>query len=183
MAYVWVIPYDEFVEEIDDDWVPIQDSADEVNIEDPRVIEWIKENWRWYRKQRSDTNELKRGDIIRFEKQGYRNEGSYVWDGNKIVHLDQETITDQGSIPREFVVTKNEFYPGQWMDALDQGGHCFWLSQELQESIQFTKKGKQWVGSLDLNGQEYRCIYDGSTPPPFKQATFCIQETGEIYVI
>jgi hypothetical protein len=23
MAYVWVIPYDEFVEEIDDDWVPI----------------------------------------------------------------------------------------------------------------------------------------------------------------
>lgn len=185
MAYVWIFPYNDIVDEIDEegDQVPIQDSADAVDIKDPRVIQQIKENQKWHRKYTSDTNELKRGDIIRFEEQGYRNEGSYVWDGEKIVPLDDETISDQGTIPREFQVTKDEFYPGYWKDALDQGGGNFWLSPDLQDSIRFTKVDKnEWHGTLMHMGIGYLCIHYGKAPPSFGNASFCMTENGNIEV-
>ena len=46
-------------------------------------------------------NKIQRGDLIQLEWLQYRNDGSYLWDGNKVINLCYE-YDDYGTVPPEF---------------------------------------------------------------------------------
>lgn len=58
-----------------------------------------------------NTDILKRGDIVNIleEKERYRNDGSYIWDGKKLIDLNYGDYDDYGYVPKEFDIS--EFGP------------------------------------------------------------------------
>lgn len=73
---------------------------------------YINKHWKYGKVHNKD---WKRGDVILTEEDPYRNNGKYMWDGNKAISLDYDTTDDYGSIPREFLVGK-EFLALHWVE-------------------------------------------------------------------
>lgn len=68
---------------------------------------------------------IRRGDLVRFGREDYRNQGKFIYDGEHLVELDHET-NDYGCIPKEFPVT--EFGNSQYfMTADDYNGDMVWV--------------------------------------------------------
>lgn len=76
---------------------------------------------------------IENGDIIDFEG-GYRNQGKWIWDGQKktIKSLYTE-IDDYGSVPPKFKVGK-EFKPDHWVEVIDHNS-IIWLEDDLYKEI------------------------------------------------
>jgi len=114
-----------------------------------------------------DHPNIKRGDIIRFTKDGikehvYRNDGVWMWDGQKLCKLDTD-IDDYGSVPSIFKVGK-EFKPDHWIGKISHNT-IIWLEDELYSTIKFHKnKENEFEGKVTLFNKEYNinieCIDD-----------------------
>lgn len=65
------------------------------------------------------TSDWMRGDVIgikNIKNYGYRNVGKYMWDGRKLVELDEE-YDEYGHVPIEFLVGK-EFHAMYWRNTI-----------------------------------------------------------------
>ena len=91
-----------------------------------------KRNYKFEFNPKKD-HKIKKGDTICFGGRSYRNEGVWIWDGNKIINLD-DSIDDYGSVPSLFKVG-NEFKPNHWIDIIDHNS-IIWLEDELLEKIE-----------------------------------------------
>ena len=72
------------------------------------IKEWLKLNHIVYDKYNIDgsddttpENSIQRGDMIQLDWIEYRNDGSYLWDGENVIQLEYD-IDDYGSVPNEF---------------------------------------------------------------------------------
>nr|QBK91615.1 MAG: F-box-like family protein [Pithovirus LCPAC302] len=75
---------------------------------------------------------LKRGDVILLDWLGrYRNDGKFMWDGNKAVILDYD-IDEYGSVSSEFSFP--EFRPDYFINSIDHN-NLFRLSPEKMEEL------------------------------------------------
>jgi len=105
-----------------------------------------------------DHPNIKRGDLIRFTKDGiqehgYRNEGVWIWDGQKLCQLDTN-IDDYGSIPSNFKVGK-EFKIDHWLGKISHNA-IIWLEDELYSTIKFYEiNNDKFEGRVTLFNQEY----------------------------
>lgn len=64
---------------------------------------------------------LKRGDLIHLESESeYRNDGKYIFDGDKFTHLNFD-YNDYGELPLEYTILDDEltFSATYWMDVLN----------------------------------------------------------------
>jgi hypothetical protein len=110
-----------------------------------------------------DHPNIKRGDLIRFtkdgiEEHGYRNDGVWIWDGQKLCQLDTD-IDDYGSIPSNFKIGK-EFNYDHWKDKISHNS-IFWLEDELHSTIKFYEiNNNKFEGSVTLFNQEYKISVD-----------------------
>lgn len=78
-------------------------------------------------------NNLKRGDVLHLEWEiTYRNEGKYLWDGEKVVLLDYED-DDYGSVPKEFAFP--EFRPDYFSESIAHNNIVRLTSEKVQEMI------------------------------------------------
>ena len=60
-------------------------------------------------------NSIKRGDVVLLTKNGIRNDGKFMWDGEKLVHLDY-SLDEYGSVPAEFSFP--EFRPSYFVNSI-----------------------------------------------------------------
>ena len=93
---------------------------------------------------------VKRGDLICFTKngvksRGYRNEGVWMWNGEKMVNLCTE-VDDYGSVPPEFTVGK-EFLPSYWITKIHHNS-IVWLDHDLYEKIEFVYIKEKIIGTI-----------------------------------
>ena len=107
-----------------------------------------------------------RGDVIYITGiAGYRNEGKYIWNGEKATPLDF-TLSDYGSLPRVYEInTTNNFIPTSWLDLIDSS--YVWFSYDIISKLKFEKsakydakyplestisvKGKKWTFVSEMN--------------------------------
>jgi len=106
---------------------------------------------------------VKRGDLLCFTKngikeRGYRNEGVWIWNGDKMVEL-YTNVDIYGSVPREFKVGK-EFAPDHWIDKIDHN-NIVWLENELYKEIklQFLETNNI-EGNINIKGKDYSIKID-----------------------
>jgi hypothetical protein len=90
-------------------------------------------NYKFELNPKKDYN-IKRGDTICFGGRVYRNDGVWIWDGEKIIELETD-IDDYGSVPNSFKVGK-EFHPNHWIKIIDHNT-IIWLEDDLFEKIEF----------------------------------------------
>ncbi len=72
--------------------------------------------------------DVKRGDIIHLESDGdYRNDGKYIYDGEKIVQLDYD-MDDYGAIPSNFKILDDNltFSATYWVDVIAHNTYIYW---------------------------------------------------------
>jgi hypothetical protein len=82
----------------------------------------------------ASTFPLKRGDVITIQRNRYRNDGTVMWDGQKIVLLDYE-LDDYGYIPAEFSVI-TEFPISYWnQDHIDHNDLVPFYHEKLKSEI------------------------------------------------
>jgi hypothetical protein len=98
---------------------------------------------------------LKRGDVIHFGNDDYRNNNKLIFDGIKLIELYTD-IDDYGSVPPEFKVGK-EFKPTHWIKnyAMDHNTIIF-LEPDLFETITLNKYvNNQFIGNINILDEDY----------------------------
>jgi len=103
---------------------------------------------------------IKRGDVVHFGDDNYRNNNKLIFDGIKLIPLDTN-IDDYGSVPSEFKVGK-EFKPRHWVEnyAIDHNSIIF-LEPDLFETIEFhTYKNNEIIGNINILDKNYKFIVD-----------------------
>jgi len=91
-----------------------------------------KKNYKFEFNPIKDHN-IRKGDTICFGGRVYRNDGVWIWDGNKIIELDN-SIDDYGGVPRLFKVGK-DYKPNHWINIIEHNT-IIWLEDELLEKIE-----------------------------------------------
>lgn len=95
---------------------------------------------------------IRRGDVVRIKDLGYRNDGKFMWDGEKAVSLIYD-IDEYGSLPSCFTVLNGEFTLDWWEHTISHNS-IVWIdfnpfAKELLENLK--KIEIHEVGSI------YRC--------------------------
>jgi hypothetical protein len=112
---------------------------------------------------------LKRGDVIVLDWiGGYRNDGKFLWDGEKIVSLDVDNGDDYGSVPFEFSFP--EFPPNYFLKSIDHNTIIRLTDEKIKEIIDNTNiKTKTSFVSDKYNTYKVELEdVDYKTPPIFK---------------
>ena len=125
--------------------------------EDDHTVEDLNEKLKGWTK----LSKLKRGDLLSLEpnKDRYRNEGLYIWDGEKAVELD-DMIDEYGALPRSFMVSDKEFSPHYWVQGMAHNG-IFWLAPEILQRMSFTKQADGSISSpVPIGDKIWTCIVD-----------------------
>ena len=83
--------------------------------------------------------DLRKGDIVQLDWEVYRNEGSYIYNGTKVLQLIDDP-DEHGTLPKEFQVP--EFPPDYWTDIIVHNTYI-WLNLEklqpqIEQNIQLT---------------------------------------------
>lgn len=128
------------------------------NIENADIItKYIKDN----------NISVRRGDIIDTidENNRYRNDGKFVWDGEKVLSLEYD-VDDYGAIPKTFIVSSQEFAPNYWENTIDHNNY-YWPSIEYREQVrnslvfddEFTNQ-KEWHGCFTHDDRLVHVIID-----------------------
>lgn len=140
--------------------------------DDARLAELTEDVKAWSR-----FSEIRRGDVISFEEQPYRNGSCFIWDGEKLLALGE---TDEyGNVPRALPVTDTEFHPHYWQDSIAHNG-IFWLAPEIVERIKFTRHDDGSLrASVKIGEKEWTCIVDaeaGADAPDLKSCVFLAED-------
>lgn len=99
---------------------------------------------------------LKRGDVVHFGNDDYRNNNKLIFDGVKLINL-YTAIDDYGSVPPTFKVGK-EFKPEHWIvnHAFDYGSILF-LENDLFEQIELNRDQNNYIiGKLHIFNKDYK---------------------------
>jgi hypothetical protein len=117
--------------------------------------------------------EVKRGDVISFEEQPYRNTSCFIWDGSKLLALGD--VDEYGNVPRALPVTDTEFHPHYWQDAIAHNG-IFWLAPEIVERIKFVRHDDGSLrATVKIGEKDWTCIVDaeaGADAPDLNKCVF-----------
>lgn len=109
---------------------------------------------------------IKRGDIVKLQEDGYRNDGVLIWDGEKVRSL-QYDIDDYGSVPKEFTYDDSAFSnPYYWSDAVDHN-YINWpaltlrqqLVANLEEMPQDSLEDVVFRTHMTVSGRCYNVVY------------------------
>ena len=102
----------------------------------------------------------KPGDTISLQKRDdkYRNEWTYLWDGEKAIELDY-SIDEYGALPHTFKVTDTEFSPDWWTDTIAHNS-IFWLSDKIKKQMVFKKEDGQIFADFLIGSIMWRCYVD-----------------------
>jgi len=95
----------------------------------------------------------------------FRNDGKFMWDGNKVIQLDFD-IYDYGAVPSEFVVSETEFSPNYWLENITCNSY-YWPSLEIRNQVcktlvyddEFTHDS-EWHGRFLFHGEVVNVIVD-----------------------
>lgn len=122
-------------------------------------------------------SQLRRGDVVSFEEDPYRNTSCFFWTGSVLIAF---CDTDEyGNVPREFIVTDTEFHPRYWQSAVAHNG-IFWLAPEIVERIKFTRHDDGSLrASFKIGEKLWNCIVDGEpgvAEPDLKTAVFVAED-------
>lgn len=107
---------------------------------------------------------IRRGDVIGLEPIDvkYRNDWTYVWDGEKVLELDS-SIDEYGAVPKSLVVTDTEFTPTWWSGTIAHNG-IFWLSEDIKKRMVFKRgevQGTQQIyADFTIGETPWRCYVD-----------------------
>ena len=98
-------------------------------------------------------NMIKKGDIIKTVKNElYANDGKFVWNGHNVVILDY-SLDKNGSIPKEFIVSENEFSPEYWRGIINYSNY-YYPSKKIRKEVfnNFFEKESYFI----FNGEKYK---------------------------
>lgn len=98
---------------------------------------------------------IKRGDVVHFGNDDYRNNNKLLYDGIKLISL-YTAIDDYGSVPPQFKVGKI-FKPTHWIEnyAMDHNTIIF-LEPDLFETIKLHKYvNNQFIGNINILDEDY----------------------------
>jgi hypothetical protein len=101
--------------------------------------ELIKKMTAYIKKQVKENNRafvgIARGDVVILDTDaGYRNNGTFIWNGKKVLFLYTE-VDDYGSLPPEIeIADDNDFTAYSWEDLLDHNS-LVWYSPEIRDRI------------------------------------------------
>jgi hypothetical protein len=103
---------------------------------------------------------LGNGATLKFDWEGYRNEGLYFWDAqNKEIVPPFTEADDYGSVPPRFVVGDRYFNPTDWLDEVDHNSIVFpsrTLIKEIKAFIDLHPNDHKMI--VEINGTEYLVI-------------------------
>lgn len=102
----------------------------------------------------------KRGDIISLipDEERYRNDGCFIFDGDKVIPLDTE-FDNYGHLPSSIQVSDTEFSIIHWRDIV--GHNCiFWLAQPILDrmTLHWDDEKRLYIGSTTICGAQHACI-------------------------
>ena len=102
----------------------------------------------------------KRGDIISLipDEDRYRNDGCFIFDGDKVIPLDTE-FDDYGHLPSSIQVSDTEFSITHWQDVV--GHNCiFWLAQPILDrmTLHWDSEKHLYIGSTIIGRAQHACI-------------------------
>ena len=97
--------------------------------------------------------EIKRGDLISTDSKRYRNNGVYLWDGEKAVKL-ADKIDDYGHIPSTYIVSDEEFSPFYWIDQIDHNS-IYYPCEAYRESVISTYDDDVYEGYFTHRGDKH----------------------------
>jgi len=102
-----------------------------------------------------DPKFMKRGDVIRFKGNDYRNHNKMIYDGETLKPLDTN-IDDYGGVPPEFVVGDNEgeFDIGDFEDLIDHNT-INWLSKDKLKEIEVYESEGEILGKVTIRGKKW----------------------------
>lgn len=118
---------------------------------------------------RDNNVEIRRGDIIDTveESERYRNDGKFIWDGEKAILLHHE-YDDYGAVPPTFEVSPTEFDPNYWNNTVCHNTYywpCLEYREQVKNSLVFDSELSEkeiWHGKFIHNGEETHVIVDDS---------------------
>uniref|UniRef100_A0A6C0AEI5 Uncharacterized protein n=1 Tax=viral metagenome TaxID=1070528 RepID=A0A6C0AEI5_9ZZZZ len=89
----------------------------------------------------------------------YINDGMFVWDGDKAIPLDY-SIDFNGSIPNEFIVSKDDFSPSYWRGVIKHN-NFYYPSEEIRNFISASIKNinSKWTGYFYFDDEIYDVIF------------------------
>lgn len=92
--------------------------------------------------------EIKNGDFIYTIKDGYKNDGILIWDGQKALFLDG-SIDKYGNIPDNFIVDDENFHPYYWK-YIDLKTNIYWPCKKYREQVANSLKFDSNLSDRDL---------------------------------
>jgi hypothetical protein len=109
---------------------------------------------RKYKKQ-FNVSHLKRGDIVHFGDNDYRNTNKLIFDGSKLECL-YTLVDDYGSLPPDYVVGDKleEFNIGDFENLIDHN-EIYWLSKEILQKIILYEKNGDILGKVMIKDKEW----------------------------
>ncbi len=100
-----------------------------------------------------EIDQLKRGDlVIQASKFGYRNDGIYIFDGNKIVEL-ANYPDEYGNIPSKFEVL-SEFHPYTWVGSIEHNSYVYFNYKNNLDMIEQPLN----IQKMKINDEEFQYI-------------------------
>lgn len=113
------------------------EAAELDNTDDPELGDRFRVQMEMISKAvRTAIPDIKRGDIIDLEQDGYRNSGKLIWNGEAVESLDYD-IDDYGAVPPDYQIVdaatgfNNPYY---WSDAVDHN-YISWPSIPLRQQL------------------------------------------------
>ena len=97
----------------------------------------------WILKDNLDKNLIK-GDVVHFPCGGYRNDGSYFWDGKKVIeYLYDENVDEYGSVLKEWTIPE---FPVKYFEQVVAHNVYVWIDPKYDKEI----KGNITYGLPDV---------------------------------
>jgi hypothetical protein len=102
----------------------------------------------------------KRGDVVHFGTDNYRNNNKMISDGEKLVDLHTD-VDDYGSVPPDFVCGDDEgdFDIGDFEDLIDHNS-INWLSKEKLKQVEFYLKEDSIIGKVEIQGKVWKIHFE-----------------------
>lgn len=88
-----------------------------------RLTEWIHEE--------KFEVKLKKGDVVHLPCGGYRNDGSYFWNGEKVIDF-EFTVDEYGAVPQEWTFPE---FPINYFDMVVAHNSYVWIDSQFNEEI------------------------------------------------
>lgn len=103
---------------------------------------------------------MKRGDVIHFGNDDYRNNNKMIFDGEKLQHLDTN-VDDYGGLPSNFVVGDNEddFNIGDFEDIIDHN-EINWLSKDKLKEIKIYESNGEIFGNVTIKENIWKINFE-----------------------